>query len=382
MIERHRNQTVNFRQSAFPLGGQAIPFLLKTRYQSLDIGGLFEFVADILWNLTAVRTDSLNFTLVNATSPFAGFSHGSHPPPPQIARPFGKALLLTFATSSPFEIAGRKTQSLRRTDVRRRAVAVTQWGTDGRQDFVTIAVEGQQSHGLGLTNLQPNQLQYIYNTVGILTKSFIQKQTKYLPGSGSYTDYHQQFNLQALRSRLGRMPLPKLFRDIPYPLWVFSLPLWTMAPNMIPQRCITPEASLYYFMHLRQIISTADNVVGDVKSRRLGLNTDAEPGVLGHLSDSVLNFVQMVKMPGDAQLSVAELLAPATIQALMLTGAPDLEGGAEYRTRISAEALALADKMADVDLGHLFLPADAAAKKIMQSDRGFADTLLAAVDLH
>lgn len=380
-MERHRNQTVNFRQSAFPLNGQAVPFLFKTRYQSLDVGGLFEFVADILWNLTAVRTSSLEFTIVNVTSPFAGFSHGSHPPPPQITRPFGKALLLTFATSSPFEIKGRRAQSLRRTDVRRRAVAVTQWGTDGKQDFVTIAVGGEHAHDLGLVNLQPNQLQYVYNTLGILTKSFIQRQTKYLPGTESYTDFHGRYNLQALRARIGRMPLPKLFREIPYPLWVFSIPLWTMAPNMVSQRSITPEFALYYFMHLRPIISAYDNVMADVKAKRLGLNTDGADGVTGHLSDSILNFVQMVKTPGDSQLTVKELLAPSVLRAFISTGLPDVEGGSDYMRLLSAEANDLASRMSNMDLGSLLMPPDAVAKKVMLADRNFADTLLNAVAL-
>jgi len=380
-MERHRNQTVNFRQSAFPLNGQAVPFLFKTRYQSLDIGGLFETVAKILWNLTAVRTSSLEFTIVNVTSPFSGFSHGSHPPGPKITRPFGKALLITFATSSPFEIAARHTQGLRRTDVRRRAVDVTQWGTGGKQDFVTIAVNGAAAHDLGLVNLQPNQLQYVYNTLGILTKSFIQKQTKYLPGTDSYTDFHARYNLQALRLRIGRMPLPKLFREIPYPLWVFSLPLWTMAPNMVSQRSITPEFALYYFMHIRPIISVYDNVMADVKSARLGLSTGRPDSVFGHLSDSILNFVQMVKTPGDTQLTVKEVLAPSVLRAFISTGTPDVDGGTNYMRLLSAEANDLASRMSHMDLGTLLMPPDSAARKVMLGDKNFADTLLNAVAL-
>ena len=375
-MERHRNQTVNFRQSAFPLNGQAVPFLLKTRYQSLDIGGLFEFVADILWNLTAVRTSSLEFTIVNATSPFSGFSHG-YMPIPTMARPFGKALLLTFAISAPHNQTGQ----LRRTDVRRRAVNVTQWGAGGRQDFVTIAVGGEHAHSLGLLNLQPNQLQYVYNTIGILTKAFIQKQTKYLPGTESYTDLHGQYNLHALRTRIGRMPLPKLFRDVPYPLWTFSIPLWTMAPNLVPQRCITPEFALYYFMYLRQIIAIHPNVVADVKSKRLGLNTDSADGVLGHLSDSVLNFVQMVKTPGDTQLTVSELLAPSVVNAVIATGKPDIDCQPGYLSLLSAEANDIAARMSNVDVGTMLLPPNTAARKLMSADPNFASTLLNAIAL-
>lgn len=380
-MERHRNQTVNFRQSAFPLNGQAVPFLFKTRYQSLNVGDLFEFLADCLWNLTAVRTDSLNFTLVNVTSPFAGFSHGSSPPPPELARPFGKALLLTFATSSPFTVTQAAVQNIRRTDVRRRAVHITQWGPDGGQDYVTIAVNGQPAHDLGLVNLQPNQLQYIYNTIGVLTKSFMTRQTKYQAGTDNYSEFHGRFNLHALRSRLGRMPLPHLFRTVPYPLWPFSIPLWTMAPNMIPQRCITPEVALYYFMYLRPILSVAANVVGDVKVRRLGLNTENADGIAGHLSDSIMNFVQMVKTPGDTQLTHRELLAPAVIQSFMMNGTGDLECGSNYLNSMSTDALKFATSLSAADLGSLFLPADLAAARIMRQDSNFADTLLNTVTL-
>jgi hypothetical protein len=48
----HRNQRVSFRRSEFPLSGAFLQSLLKSRYLNINIGELFEFLADQLTHVS------------------------------------------------------------------------------------------------------------------------------------------------------------------------------------------------------------------------------------------------------------------------------------------------------------------------------------------
>ena len=381
-MEHHRNQTVNFRSHAFPLSGAAVPFLMKTRYQYLNVGDLFEYVAAKLWELTSVRTNPNDFSLVNVTSPFAGYSHGACPPPPLIARPKGLALILTFATT--FRQSYSESIALRSQDVRPHSIHSTQWGLNMKLDFVSISVSTVDAHELGLVNLQSNQVQYLYNMLGGLTKSLLRHQTKYDLGYSSYEDMHSTINLRAAYNKLGRMPIPMLFQSIPYQLWPFNLYMWQHAPNALSQRCITPQVALYYFMFLRETVSLANNVVGDIKAKRFGFSPSRD-GILGHISDSLINFIQMIKTPGDTQLSVNEFLAPALLQSLMVSGKAELYTGADYARRFSEDSLKFAQSLNVAslkgELSSLFMPPNAVALKLLSEDQRYANTLLSAITL-
>lgn len=383
-MEYHRNQTVNFKAHAFPLSGAAVPFLLKSRYLGLNIGDLFEYVASKLWDMTAVRTNPTDFTLVNVTSPFSGFSHGANGPPPLNVRPKGPALILTFALTSSSIYTEQDVY--RSQDVRRLSINSTQWGTGMKPEFASISVGTEDSHDLGLLNLQANQLQYLYNLLGSMTKNLILHQRRYNNDSNSYTELHGSYSLYALHRKVARMPIPLLFQQVPYPLWAFSEILWEMAPNVIPQRCVTPELALYYFMYLVPSVSIWPSIAGDVKLKRLGLGTYSGTGISGHLSDSLLNFIQMIKTPGDADLEVPEVLAPAVLQALMLTSKCEIvDNGPNYLRTLGLDAQAFAQSLSNTaesdKLAALLMPTDAVAVRVLEEDRLYADTLLNAVTL-
>ena len=378
----HRNQTVNFRTNAFPLSGASVPFLLKNRYLSLNVGELFEYVADLLWELTAVRTSSSNFTLVNVTSPFSKYSHGSSHPPPFITRPGGNALILTFATTMRQDYD--QDQELSRQDVRHHSIHSTQWGQNMKLEFVSISLSLTQAHSMGLINLQSNQLQYIYNLIGGMTKSLVRHQSYYLVGTDTYEEAHAQLNLVATHSKISRMPLPQLFQTIPYPLWVFSEVLWGYAPNVLSQRIITSQAALYYFMYLTSIVHQGSAVVGDVTVKRLGLGLGNKRGIMGYLAQSLLSFVQLVKSPQDSTFTPLELIAPSVIQAVVATGKSKIDARPSYvldfaeGTKTLVQALQV--HALEGDLGDLLMPPETVAYKLMHEDRRFSDRLVNALD--
>jgi hypothetical protein len=338
----------------------------------INIGDLFEYVADLLWHTTGVLTNRVDFTLVNAFSPFTGFSYGSHPIPPKLAWPTGKSLILTFAISAidPYT----ETTELKLNQTARLSNKHTRWSyRDGAQDYVSISVDTTVGAELGIRYPKFNELQYIYNLIGAMSKSMVRRQTVYRSPNESYEELHESYSLVNLHSRIFNMPIKNLFNQIPYHLWVFNGNLWRLAPNVIPQRLITPQAALYFFMYLSDV-TRFSRCVGDVTMKRLGLELGTtEEGIVGLLTKSVLNMVQMIKTPGDRDLSDLELLAPAVLQALLITGSSTIKTRSSYRADLIASTKMLIEDLQarENDLGHLFMPPRETARKLILEDRNY-----------
>lgn len=373
----HRNQTQNFRTSEAPLGGSFYSFLLRPRFLYLNVGDLLEFVVDHLWGLTGVRTNRVDFTLVNICSPFTKYSHGSCVEPPRAAWPTGPALILTFAVSQAQSYSDdpRVRKTVRRgSHVRIHDNNTTQWGMDaGTVDFVSVSVPLQVAHDFGLQQPKSNELEYIYNLIGPATKSIIRNPTKYRTLSEGYEDVHAALDLGHIRERVYQMTIPQLLKNVPYHLWVFCGEVWRKAPNLVPQRMITPAVALYYFMNLRKDIPLMSRCSNDVGMRRLGLVSGKKHGVLGHLVSSVLGLAQTIKSPDDLMMdSASEQLAPALIQEVLDTGVPSLAHCSDVAT-IRANALMLVLNLSgrsekDSIISKLLFPPEYAAFALLASD--------------
>jgi hypothetical protein len=168
------------------------------------------------------------------------------------------------------------------------------------------------------------------------------------------------------------MPLKQLFTSVPYHMWVFNYHVWEYAPNMIPQRCVTPAVVMYYFMYLQGVVPMLPRITGDVTMKRLGLNGAKvlDDGIAGILSSSILRFVQMVKSPNDIQLTDDEIVAPAIMDVFLRTGKTQLARKRGYMgDAIESMKHMIADLQArQNEVGYLFLPPDDVARKILLQD--------------
>lgn len=374
---KHRSQVVNFRTSEFPLSGSFASFLLKAQYTYIDIGEIFEYLTDILFHhTTGVLTNRVDFTLVNVFCPFNSFSFGQLPPPPKAVWPSGKSLVFTFSTSArdPYD----EYSLVLRDSVLHLSNNHTRWShySEGT-DYVTISIDLTRGNELGIHSPKFNELQYIYNLIGGMTKSVIRRQTAYRDLNDSYEDLHSSYSLVDLHSRIYSMPIKNLFTQIPYHLWVFNRHLWQMAPNVLPQRLITPQFGLYYFMYLHSVVHHTPRRNGDVTMRRLGLLPNHSEGLLELLRKSVLNLVQMIKTPGDRDLSDLELLAPAVIQSLLIDGIATIDSSTDYRNVLAESTRMLIEDLQarENDLGYLFMPPEETARKLLLEDLRYIDML-------
>ncbi len=379
----HRIQTQNFRTSEAPLGGSFYSFLLRPRFQYLNAGDLLEYLMGKLWGLTGVRTDRVDFTLVNVCSPFTKFSHGSSAEPPHAALPTGKILVFTFAVSPMQKYDGHPYYKdlVGREHVRIHDNQTRQWSTvKGQIDFVSVSVNAVTAHALGLQQPKSNELEYLYNLIGAASKSIIRHQTVYDPDD-SFEDVHEQLNLHDQFNRLYHMPITQLFKTVPYHLWAFSGELWRRAPNMIAQRMITPAVALYYFMALTGDCPLIGKCSRDVSQLRLGLVPGIKGGVLAHLTSSVLDMAQMLRAP-DSELTSQQMIAPAVMAALLRTGDNALPNKSMYAAVFAGQAQALAQALSDSTstISDLFFPPQDAARALMFSDPDFIEQMRSVLD--
>lgn len=367
----HRQQAINFRNSPWPQSGGFLHSLVsKTSYNNINIGELFEYLADALYTTVGALNDSVDFTLINVCSPFTGFSHGSVPAPDVLFRPKGKALVFTFAIRSIRSYYGVVPHG---SKVHRNSNAITKWGLDYQcRDFVSVSVDMVQAEEWAVTACKMYELQYIYNLIGAMTKSLIQHRVLYRADDESYDDLQSMVDNRQLYSRLYRMPLKQLFTTIPYHLWPFNYHVWEYCPNVLPQRLITPQVALYFFMYLQSIRNNELSVLGDLRMKRIG-------GILQMLTKSLLNMVQEVKTPtNDRNVDDIDLLAPAVLSRFIQNGTPQMDTGFGWRERAEEDRLNLTIDLqqSQNDLGPIFLPADQTARKILYADLNWRNSLL------
>lgn len=378
----HRKQLTNFRTSEFSLSGGFLHSLLKPKYLNINVGELFEYIADSLWHVVGALNDSVDFTLVNVCSPFTKFSHGYLPPPPSKAWPTGKAMVFTFA------VRNRRTyvnQIFNSNSVRRHSNSVTHFGFGyNNRDFVSISIDMQQGSEWGCAYPKSNELQYIYNLIGAMTKSFVRRQTAYLTAEKDYEDVHSLIDLYDIHIRLYRMPLKQMFLTVPYHLWPFNYHVWEYAPNILPQRILTPTVALYYFMYLNDAVSKLPRTTADVTMTRLGLDRNAttvlDDGIAGHLASSLIQLVSSIRTP-DVQLTDNELLAPAVLNAFFKTGSTQLSTRKGYMGNIiqSFKDLMRTLQGRENEAGALLLPAKQTALKLLTQDRNWRQKTISAL---
>lgn len=355
------------------MAASATNFLFRSRNTSFDVGSLFDFLTSVLWTIPGVRTNRVDFTLVNVCCPFNGFSHGFCPPPETSALPSGKALVFTFATSA--------VQSYDLSDAQN-VVHVsnfaTRWSvTNGTTDFVSISVSLIQAHEWSLNGLQQYQLFYIYNVIGTMTKSVVRRQNSYLL-SESYSEIHAGLNLVDVHNKYFMLPLKYLFTKVPNSLWCFNQQIWRKCPNLLMQRQITPQLALFYFMYIAEDLETHANKIGTVFDQRLGYGN--KTGICGQLDDSTYNLVQLIRSPGDHVFTASEMLAPIVLLELISRGSNRLTAfSRNYVQEFTQNIIELVENLRTSDVSQLLLPADRTARLLMNKNEGETNTFVANV---
>ena len=369
----HTYQSVTFRGSVFHMSAASAMFFLKPKFLSIKTGELYEFLALKLVNSPRFSSSRINFTLVNIYSRPSGFSRGVSEPPPEQVCPANNHLMFTFA----YDIHDDPNR-IKLTVKNKRSNSVSQFGNKHSQSaFTTIGLTGNECAKFGLNALYTHQLAYLYNILGVMTKSLAKYSSYY-----DYSSYESQYtkSLKYLKENVGSRNLHRVLTSTPYALWVFNPLVWRYAPNLLTTKMITPTVALYYFAELHAEALRNLNLTS-IKNL-VGFPAVTSGSILDYLAISLLNFVHSVQS-GDATFeSPLDVLAPSVIDSLVATGKPTLElrytTDTEMWEQLAARSSFLVKSFADSEekLGSLFLPPRQVVPKMFDANDAYVSRLV------
>ncbi len=374
----HREQVPSFRLREWPLGQASLPWLMLPKYSDINIGDLFEYLSQVIWT-TPYAVNPVHFTLVNVFSPFTGYSHGYLPPAPSETWTPNSHLIFTFAISP--ETYYDYTASIPRQLIYSKHIWVKTWNSkiSGRPMWLNIGINPILAERWKLKTLYANDLQYVYNMIGMMTKSLTRRH-KYYQADGDAQTY--DYSTTNLVEATTTSSIIDMSLHVEYKYWCFNKMMWKMAPNLFSTKMMTPELALWYVMNVNTKASMiTQRVPGDRRLNALGLAGD--DGVVQQISRSLLSFIQSVNAPGDQQLSALDLIAPALIGSLVYSGTPKVEASRDYVRELneSCASLIRAFSSSADKLGQLLVPPDSAALKLLVGDKSLTKKLFALIDL-
>lgn len=361
VILNHKHQKVHFAYGLRSVSDSFVESLFKPRYRMIQIGELYEALAKELMSATRVRTNVVDFTLVNVCSPFYKISHGVSEAPEEFNWPRNPHLIFTFACSQD------RDASTLGFSTRRLSNNVVQWSTKrGPNAFISIGFNSVQCSRLGMPRMNALDLRYIYNLIGMMTKALLLRNYY----GKDPEDLYSARDLTHYNDRFKNMRFQDLVESVAYPFWVFSKSVWDKCPNVLASSHITPSSALYYFMYLVNTLNVSNVDSFEAANDRL---IEIEDKV----KDSVMELVQRAKAKNSVQLTRSDLIAPCAISSALNTGRPKME----FRKRVWLKDLELSASSViesfDENSLSVLLPVEQIAKKLMKpkTDEAFLDRI-------
>ena len=222
------------------------------------IGELFEVIASELKEDRVAFSYPVTFSLVNVTNAIQNRSVGYSVSPPSGVLGKSYALAFTFAlTGRPY----KKTPP----PVNNSAVGqegyetVTYWSSNRvGSEYVTISFSRALVAKLGLSYNTDQDMTYIYNCIGMLTKNFVQDPSWY-QDSGQHSDINtSDVNEYSLYTKYFKAGLRSLMNTAPMNAWIYNSDVWTMCSNVLSKNFLHIDTfGLYYLMYLTEFAESS-----------------------------------------------------------------------------------------------------------------------------
>lgn len=179
-------------------------------------------------------TKALNFTLVNVYSTDNDMSMGYSNRPDDSVIMVDSGICFTFSLKPrPVRILPKPMTQLGRGRYWRL------WGVDNNNEYLTIGLPRSVVFGLNGNGVE--FLNVIYNTVGAITRNYVQ-----LVSSSSLTPAATSQDLSGIASRNLNAAVSKCMRTIPYDEWHFNLNMWKEYSEMLIPDVMGKEFPLYF----------------------------------------------------------------------------------------------------------------------------------------
>jgi hypothetical protein len=256
----------------------------KKEHLSLKIGELFDNISREIFEDRTPFAYKAQFSLVNVTNLHTNTSIGYSVVPPK--QTFGKnaGLIFTFAlTGNPY--TKDISEPLSFTQNYDGMELITYWSMRlNGIEYLSISFNKITLKRLGLlVNTEP-ELVYVYNTIGILTKSFINNNNWY-GSNGTHPDITTNaVDETSLRANYFQKSFRSMIIDQPLKSWIYCLDFWLQASNLLSDLFLDIDSfGLYYIMFLH------DKVPANKSSIYKSLHT-SPGGIKDYVSKGIKDF--------------------------------------------------------------------------------------------
>ncbi len=214
--------------------------IFNAEYRTKEIAPLIDYIIRELDSLVYPTVRSEIFSLVNATCPFSNFSVGFQESPlGDLLKPY-TGIAFTFAmTPRPVSKFPKEIHSVGG------ASNVTHWGTRKfkTNEYVTICVPQNVLNDLEIQYSLPKDLLYIYNVIGMTSKSFV-TDSSWLQRD-SYLHSHSD-STDILAAQYNSLNIQRLIKTRPLNTWAHNKDVWLRAPNLLHGNHFYREFGLYF----------------------------------------------------------------------------------------------------------------------------------------
>lgn len=252
-----------------------------------QVGELAELIFRIFYEDKSVFSYADTLSLINVTNYVNARSTGYSISPPDSVIGFNTGLAFTFALSArPYS---KRLPELNSKEKNSDGVdTVSYWSTGGSSyTYLTISFDKSSLRRLSLSFNTERELIYLYNSIGLLSKSFVLYKDWY---NTNYNHDDASGNLSAftMYTRYFGKSIRNMFNDTPMPYWLYCKEFWFKAQNLLSPRFLNiDEFGLYYLVHLADIIPTSNSSIYKELHSEVG-------GIYDYLTKGIQDFNQIL----------------------------------------------------------------------------------------
>lgn len=291
-IVTHRNVRTTFKanpRNGF-LGMPSRTF--KTEKHDQDIGELFEVIAREMVEDKIVFSYPSTFSLINLTNVVNNRSIGYAIAPPKEILQNATGLVFTFAlTSRPYsnKLPTIETLALGSDG----AETISYWSSKKTStEYFSISLTKNGLQKLRLNYNTEQDMLYIYNCVGAVTKSFVLDHSWYRENQNHRDLNGPTVNEYSLYSKYYGSTFKNVMVNSPMNSWIYNREFWMQAQSLLSANFIHLENfGLYFLLYL------ADQVPQRPTSRILEEVISSVGGITDYLTKGVKDFTQALQNP-------------------------------------------------------------------------------------
>lgn len=299
----HRNMPDSFKLNPWSGVKGAASSIFRVDYEDTEILPVAEYAIRELADIRYPLVKSDNFALVNVFNPDTRHSCGyATRPHEDLIKPM-TGLVLTFQMMPrPFRSTPDKVYTNQFDDF------TMLWGRTLREltSCLTISVPKSITKHINLKINHTEDLQYVYNLLGILTKNFVEYPTYANRIGKPYLE--PKSDEDTLYSKYFQATLQTTFKTVSREYWPYNKSIWEEAPSLIGTDHINDTFHSYFVLHLLPYVSTEHGDAG-----RYLQSTD-KGNLKEYLVRGINDFMTVVRsknvgMPSKAMYSAMHLMA-------------------------------------------------------------------------